>query len=104
MIKPDSWIVKLGRKGMITPFEPRQVKATEDGRGTVCSLTSEGARVFKRAAVVHVRGIQEHFAARFTDQEAAELTRLLRRVIGDWPPPDRDCVHPDDEIEMPKGA
>ncbi len=68
--------------------------AAEDGRGTVCSLTSEGIRIFKRAAVVHVRGIQEHFAARFTDQEAAQLTALLGHVIGDGPPPppDPDCV------------
>lgn len=74
--------------------------ATDDGRGTVCSLTPQGARAFKRAAVVHVRGIQEHFAARFTDQEAAELTRLLRRVVADWPPPDRECVRPEGEIEI----
>ncbi len=74
--------------------------ASEDGRGTVCSLSPAGARAFKRAAVVHVRGIQEHFAARFTDQEAAELTRLLRRVSGDWPPPDGDCVRSEAEIEI----
>lgn len=74
--------------------------ATDDGRGTVCSLTADGVRVFKRAAVVHMRGIQEHFAARFTDQEAAELTGLLRRVIGDWPPADRDCVSAEGEVEI----
>lgn len=74
--------------------------AIDDGRGTVCSLTSEGARVFRRAAVVHMRGIQEHFAARFTDEEAAELTRLLRHVIGDWPPADQDCVRAEGETEL----
>lgn len=74
--------------------------AADDGRGTVCSLTPQGARVFKRAAVVHVRGIHEHFAARFSDQEAAELTRLLRRVSGQWPPPDRDCDPSEGEIEL----
>jgi dCTP deaminase len=40
MIKPDSWIVKLGRKGMITPFEPRQIKTAEDGRGLLSFGTS----------------------------------------------------------------
>ncbi len=66
--------------------------AEDDGRGTVCSLTSQGVRVFKRAAVVHTRGIQQHFAARYTDREAARLTGLLRHVIGDWPPPGPECV------------
>ena len=74
--------------------------AADDGRGTVCSLTPAGARLFKRAAVIHVRGIQEHFAARFTDQEAAELTRLLRRVIVDWPPSDRECDRAEGEVEI----
>lgn len=74
--------------------------AADDGRGTVCSLTPLGVRVFKRAAVVHVRGIQEHFAAALTDPEAAELTRLLHRVMGDWPPPDRDCARPESEAEI----
>jgi len=74
--------------------------AADDGRGTVCSLTPEGIRAFKRAAVVHVRGIQEHFAARFTDQEAVELTRLLRHVIGDWPPPDPECSGTGTESEL----
>jgi DNA-binding MarR family transcriptional regulator len=74
--------------------------AADDGRGTVCSLTEEGARLFKRAAAVHMRGIQEHFASRFTDEEAAELTRLLRRVIAEWPPTDRECVRLEEEIEL----
>jgi DNA-binding MarR family transcriptional regulator len=74
--------------------------AEDDGRGTVCSLTPEGVRVFKRAAVVHMRGIEEHFAARFTDQEASQLTALLRHVIGDWPPPDHDCVRAEGATEI----
>ena len=73
---------------------------SDDGRGTFCALTSEGTRTFKHAAAVHMRGIQEHFAARFTDQEAAELARLLRRVGATWPSPDRDCVRPEGEIEI----
>lgn len=74
--------------------------AADDGRGTVCSLTPEGVRAFKRAAVVHMRGIEEHFASRFTDQEAAELTRLLRHVSGNWPPPDSDCAGERTESEL----
>jgi DNA-binding MarR family transcriptional regulator len=74
--------------------------AADDGRGTVCSLTSEGVRVFKRAAVVHMRGVQQHFAARYTDQEAVELTGLLRHVIGDWPPPGPECVRAEGDPEI----
>lgn len=74
--------------------------AQDDGRGTVCSLTPEGVRVFKRAAVVHMRGIEQHFAARFTDQEAEQLTGLLRHVIGNWPPPDPECVRAEGGIEI----
>lgn len=55
--------------------------APDDGRGTVCALTARGVRAFRRAAVVHVRGIQEHFASRFTDEEARQLAALLRRLL-----------------------
>ncbi|MGH7910295.1 MAG: MarR family winged helix-turn-helix transcriptional regulator [Candidatus Dormibacteraceae bacterium] len=69
--------------------------AVDDGRGTVCSLTGTGVRAFKRAAVVHVRGIREHFAVHFTDEEARQLTALLRRVLEDRDgPPSAPGAHP----------
>lgn len=40
MIKPDSWIIKRGRKGMIAPFEPRLISAAEGGRRVLSYGTS----------------------------------------------------------------
>lgn len=75
--------------------------ALNDGRGTVCALTPQGARSFKRAAVVHLRGIQEHFASRFTDDEAGRLTELLRHLLPELPAPNGDCRAADGSTPRP---
>jgi hypothetical protein len=43
-------------------------------------LTPEGRSTFRRAAPVHLRGIQEHFASHLDDDEAATLYDALARV------------------------
>jgi DNA-binding MarR family transcriptional regulator len=60
----------------------------DDGRGTLACLTTAGTAALRRAAPVHLRGVQEHFAGHLADQEAAVLTRVLTRVSG--PPTRRD--------------
>ncbi len=53
-----------------------------DRRGTFALLTDRGLATLRAAAPTHVRGVQEHFAAHLTDEEAATLTAVLRRVAG----------------------
>lgn len=52
-----------------------------DRRGVEATITPRGRQVLRDAAPVHLRGVQEHFAARLTRQEAAALERGLRKVV-----------------------
>ncbi len=52
----------------------------EDRRGLYAEITPAGRRAFRRAAAVHLRGIQEHFARHITDEEAAVLESALGKV------------------------
>ncbi len=54
---------------------------SEDRRGTWAVLTTEGRSALRRAAPVHLRGIEEHFARHLTDDEAATLDAALTRIL-----------------------
>ncbi len=51
-----------------------------DRRGKFAVLTDEGRRVLRRAAPVHLRGIQEHFASHLDGDEVRVLAGLLGKV------------------------
>ena len=51
-----------------------------DRRGTFAELTPEGLTMLRKAAPTHLRGVREHFAELFDDDEATTLTELLGRV------------------------
>ena len=59
----------------------RREQCPSDRRGTLAVLTAEGKAVLRRAAPVHLRGIEEHFARHLTDDEVAVLQRALDRVV-----------------------
>jgi DNA-binding MarR family transcriptional regulator len=52
-----------------------------DGRGANAVLTPEGRAALRRAAPVHLRGIDEHFARHLSDTDAAALRDALARVV-----------------------
>jgi DNA-binding MarR family transcriptional regulator len=58
----------------------RREPCPSDRRGAFAVLTPQGRSTFRRAAPVHLRGIQEHFARHLDDQEAATLVAALARV------------------------
>jgi DNA-binding MarR family transcriptional regulator len=58
----------------------RRERCPSDRRGAFAVLTPEGRSAFRRAAPVHLRGIQEHFARHMDDDEAATLDDALARV------------------------
>jgi DNA-binding MarR family transcriptional regulator len=58
----------------------RRERCPSDRRGAFAVLTPEGRSTFRRAAPVHLRGIQEHFASHLDDDEAATLYDALARV------------------------
>ena len=57
-----------------------RIPSHTDRRATEVALTPEGLRRFQAAAVVHRRGIVEHFIAHVSEQEADAITAALGRV------------------------
>jgi DNA-binding MarR family transcriptional regulator len=51
-----------------------------DRRGVCVQLTSAGESAQRRAAPVHLRGVQHHFGAFLEDSEANYMTTLLARM------------------------
>lgn len=51
-----------------------------DSRGAEVSLTAEGARVFRRATVPHMRSIKRHFASALTPEQFVALADILRSL------------------------
>jgi DNA-binding MarR family transcriptional regulator len=52
----------------------------EDGRGSYVVLTRLGRHVFRRAAAVHLAGVEEHFLRHLSEEEARVLERVFCRV------------------------
>ena len=52
-----------------------------DGRGTFVVMTDHGRDVFRRAAPVHLAGIDRYFAGNITTQEAIEMVESFGRVL-----------------------
>jgi DNA-binding MarR family transcriptional regulator len=52
----------------------------DDRRGILAELTDTGYETLRRTSSTHLRGVDEHFAARFTPAEAATLADLLGRL------------------------
>jgi DNA-binding MarR family transcriptional regulator len=51
-----------------------------DRRGTIVALTNDGRNALRRAAPVHLAGIQEHFGAHITAAEARTLAAMMNRL------------------------
>jgi DNA-binding MarR family transcriptional regulator len=54
----------------------------EDGRGWYAVLTRDGRDVLRRAAPVHLRGVQQHFTQYLTDTDVAALQRIFAKLPG----------------------
>ena len=65
--------------------------AEGDRRGLLAVLTPEGSDALRRAAPVHLRGIDQHFGRLVTPAEAAVVRDVFERVraaVGECPPPE----------------
>ena len=67
---------RMARAGLVA-----RERASEDGRGVYAGLTPAGSEMLREAAVTHVRSIEQRFAHFLTEEEAAIVTRALRRVV-----------------------
>jgi|SRR2546423_535503 DNA-binding MarR family transcriptional regulator len=52
-----------------------------DRRGVLAVVTPEGRRRFRRAAALHVRGIERHFGRHLSAAEPAALRSLVDRLL-----------------------
>jgi DNA-binding MarR family transcriptional regulator len=52
-----------------------------DGRGLLAALTPDGRDTLRRAAPVHLRGIEEHFARYLTEAEARTLRSVFAKIL-----------------------
>jgi DNA-binding MarR family transcriptional regulator len=52
----------------------------DDGRGCFAALTPAGRNRFRRAAPVHLRGIEEHFGRHLSAAEHETMKKALERV------------------------
>lgn len=79
-----AFLSKSGLTQAVTAMEEAGLVAREpvpgDRRGTYAVITPAGRRAFRRAAPVHLRGLQQHFGARLTAAEAEAIVRGLNRV------------------------
>jgi len=62
-----------------------RVACADDGRSRYAVLLPEGRRVLRSAAPVHLRGIQQHFAAHLTDSDVVALARVFAKLPGGLP-------------------
>lgn len=53
-----------------------------DGRGHYAVLTRDGRETFRRAAPVHLRGVQREFARHLTETDVIALQRILTKLPG----------------------
>lgn len=70
-------IDRMETAGLVT----REV-CPSDGRGSMAVVTREGREAMRRAAPVHLRGIQEHFAGYLTDSDVVAMHRALAKLPG----------------------
>jgi DNA-binding MarR family transcriptional regulator len=59
----------------------RRERCEADRRGWFAVLTDQGRSALRRAAPVHLRGIQEHFARHLAPDEVEVLAAALSRVV-----------------------
>ena len=66
---------RMEKRGLI-----RREHCAIDSRGAEVLLTSEGARVFRRATAPHMRSIKRHFADALTAAQFGALADILRSL------------------------
>lgn len=55
-------------------------RCPSDRRGAYAVLTPAGRSIFRRAAALHLKGVQDHFGRHLDDDEAAALRTTLERL------------------------
>jgi DNA-binding MarR family transcriptional regulator len=79
-----AFLSKSGLTQAVTAMEEAGLVAREpvpgDRRGTYAVITRSGRHAFRRAAPVHLRGLQQHFGAHLSEDEAKAIVSGLNKV------------------------
>jgi DNA-binding MarR family transcriptional regulator len=78
----------------------RRERCQDDRRGWFAVLTDQGRSALRRAAPVHLRGIQEHFTRHLTPEEVHTLTATLGRVVAAARASSQDPVEDPEPAQM----
>ena len=57
-----------------------RVKCPEDGRAWQAELTPDGRTMFRRASVIHAKGVKELFTDVVSEDQLAEIHQIFRNV------------------------
>ena len=71
---------RLEREGLV-----RREACLDDARGLFTVLLPAGVEKLREASGTHLRGVAEHAVGRLDEEEAAQLSTLLGRMIDDSP-------------------
>jgi len=70
---------------LLDRLESRQLverrACAEDGRGNRITITADGERLLRRLWGVYSHALQAHFGTKITTGDAAELARILAKVL-----------------------
>jgi DNA-binding MarR family transcriptional regulator len=64
----------------------RRLPDPDDGRASRASLTDEGLRLVRRAAITHLRGIRSHFTSQLSERQLRDVASGLEAVSGPHEP------------------
>lgn len=67
---------RMERQGLV-----RREPCADDRRGTLAAITAPGRTALRRAAPLHLRGVEQHFGRLVTDEEARVLTSTFRKLL-----------------------
>ena len=79
----------------------RRERCEDDRRGWFAVLTDQGRSALRRAAPVHLRGIQEHFVRHLEPEEVQVLATALARVVAAARVAGADHPEPQEQPEPP---
>lgn len=69
-------VERMERDGLVD-----RLGCADDGRGAVVRITQKGRRLRRKMWPVYAAAIDNSFAARFSDDELADLSGLLGRIL-----------------------
>lgn len=79
LVMPRSSLTRQIDSMQVARLVTREFDA-DDGRAVWAVLTPEGRATLRRAAPVHLRGVDQHFASKLDGQDVAALRRVMAKL------------------------